>query len=116
MGGLAEDSSSDAIPPVGRRDTALAARGGHSARCRRSTPAARSRKARDQAACAAPADGERPARRVSLAWQASPATLERIGDLAKNIAKRALISIRIEPNRQLKRRRFRMGKIAVRAS
>jgi phosphate transport system protein len=109
MGGLCEAATSDALNAVIRRDTDLA----------------QSVIARDAKIDDAQRDVERRAvklfalrqplandlRSVLTAWRIA-GELERIGDLAKNIAKRALVLNQNEPV-QLTRSADRMGRIAV---
>jgi phosphate transport system protein len=109
MGGLAETAVNDALSAVARRDTDLA----------------QSVIQRDPKIDAAQREVERRAiklfalrqpmasdlRVVLTAWRIA-SELERVGDLAKNIAKRALILNQDEPI-QLTRSVERMGKIAA---
>jgi phosphate transport system protein len=109
MGGLAETAINDSLAAVGRRDTELA----------------QTVIQRDLKIDAAQREIERRAiklfalrqplandlRAVLTAWRIA-GELERIGDLAKNIAKRALILNQSEPV-QLTRSVERMGKIAA---
>lgn len=108
MGGLAETAINDALAAVGRRDTELA----------------QAVIQRDPKIDAAQREIERRAIRlfalrqpmasdlrvVLTAWRIAT-ELERVGDLAKNVAKRALILNQDEPI-QLTRSVERMGKIA----
>lgn len=108
MGGLAENAVNDCIAAVGRRDTELA----------------QSVMERDARIDAAQREVEKRAiklfalrqpmasdlRVVLTAWRIA-GELERVGDLAKNIAKRSLILNQAEPI-QLTRSVERMGKIA----
>jgi len=109
MGGLAETAVNDSLSAVARRDTQLA----------------QHVMERDQRIDAAQREIERRAiklfalrqpmasdlRVVLTAWRTAT-ELERVGDLAKNIAKRALILNEAEPI-QLTRSVERMGKIAA---
>lgn len=109
MGGLAEVATNEALNAVARRDSDLA----------------QNVIARDPKIDAAQRDIERRAvklfalrqpmasdlRVVLTAWRAA-SELERVGDLAKNIAKRALILNQSEPI-QLTRSVDRMGRIAA---
>lgn len=109
MGGLAETAVTDSLAAVGRRDTELA----------------QAIIQRDAKIDAAQRDIERRAiklfalrqpmasdlRVVLTAWRIA-GELERVGDLAKNIAKRTLILNQAEPI-QLTRSVERMGKIAA---
>ncbi|MET0183098.1 MAG: phosphate signaling complex protein PhoU [Caulobacterales bacterium] len=109
MGGLAEASVNDAIAAVGRRDSALA----------------QAVIARDPKIDAAQREVERRAvklfalrqpmamdlREVLAAWRIA-SDLERVGDLAKNIGKRALVLNQGDPHSLIKSIE-RMGKITA---
>jgi phosphate transport system protein len=109
MGGLAEAAVNDGIAAVARRDTELA----HAVMQRDAKIDAAQREVERRAiklfALRQPMASD--LRVVLTAWRIA-GELERVGDLAKNIAKRALILNQAEPI-QLTRSVERMGKIAL---
>ncbi len=108
MGGLAETAVNDSLAAVARRDTELA----HAVMERDAKIDLAQREVERRAiklfALRQPMAGD--LRVVLTAWRIA-GELERVGDLAKNIAKRALILNQSEPI-QLTRSVERMGKIA----
>lgn len=109
MGGLAETAVNDSLLAVARRDTALAQavieRDGRIDAAQREIE----KRAIKLFALRQPLAGD--LRVVLTAWRIA-SELERVGDLAKNIAKRTLILNQAEPI-QLTRSVERMGKIAA---
>jgi len=110
LGGLAEAEVSDAIQAIARRDVALA----------------QSVIGRDERLDALEAEVERAAIRVialrqlmaddlrrAVAAMKIASNLERCGDLAKNIAKRAIVIAEAEPITPLTRSIERMGRLVV---
>jgi len=109
MGGLAETAVNDSLAAVGRRDTELAQaviqRDGKIDQAQRDVE----KRAIKLFALRQPMASD--LRVVLTAWRIA-GELERVGDLAKNIAKRTLILNQAEPI-QLTRSVERMGKIAA---
>lgn len=109
MGGLAETAVNDSLQAIGRRDTVLA----QAVMERDARIDAAQREIEKRAiklfALRQPMAGD--LRIVLTGWRIA-SELERVGDLAKNIAKRALILNQAEPI-QLMRSVERMGKIAA---
>lgn len=96
MGGLAESQLSDAIEAIARRDSVLAARVIEGdAR----VDALETEVERRVVQCLAECGPKGPQLREVLSAVKIAADLERIGDLAKNLAKRALVLNREEPLR-----------------
>jgi len=108
MGGLAETAFNDAIAAVVRRDNALAQ--GVIARDLKIDAAQREVEKRAVRLFALRQPMASDLRHVLSAWRIA-SDLERIGDLAKNISKRALVLNQAEPI-SLTRSVDRMGKIA----
>lgn len=110
MGGLAEAQVGDAVDSVARRDVALAqavvSRDSRLDQLQRDIE----RKAVRLIALRHPVAGD--LRRTVAALKIS-LELERVGDLARNIAKRALVLAESEPMQPLTRSIERMGKLVV---
>jgi phosphate transport system protein len=109
MGGLAETAVSEAVAAVSRRDTLLAQ--GVIERDTKIDAAQRDVEKRAIRLFALRQPMAMDLRIVLTGWRIA-GELERVGDLAKNIAKRALILNQAEPI-QLTRSVERMGKLAV---
>jgi phosphate transport system protein len=110
MGGLAEAQVNDAVAAVARRDVAIAQavieRDERIDACQQDVE----RRAIRLIALRQPMAGD--LRRTVAALKIS-LELERVGDLAKNIAKRALVLAEAEPMSTLTRSMERMGKLVV---
>ncbi len=109
MGGLAESQVNDAITAITRRDTALA--NAVIERDAKVDVAQREVEKRCSSLLALRQPMANDLREVMAAWKIS-ADLERVGDLAKNIAKRTLVINQSDPI-QLTRSIERMGRLAA---